>query len=122
MWHSPLINLRGGPQMARTIAELPKGTQVTDYITLGVLTRTFPLSHVKAVLISKGKASHRQRDLPAHVMVYDVIALPLFMQVSYRRGAALFAGGPGMAAGAATGCQGDRQVGDLAGAHPLGMG
>ena len=70
--------------MARTIAELPKGTQVTDYITLGVLTRTFPLSHVKAVLISKGKASHRQRDLPAHAVVYYVIALALLMQVSYR--------------------------------------
>src|SRR5208282_3045695 len=30
------------------------------------------------------KASERQRDLPAHVVVYYVIALALYMQASYR--------------------------------------
>ncbi len=70
--------------MARTIAELSKGTRITDYISLGVLTTTFPLSRVKAVLAGRGKASQRQRDLPAHVVVYYVICLALFMQVSYR--------------------------------------
>jgi Insertion element 4 transposase N-terminal/Transposase DDE domain len=70
--------------MARTIAELPKGTRITDYISLGVLTKTFSLDQVKAVLMSQGKASRRQRELPAHVVVYYVIGLALFMQVSYR--------------------------------------
>lgn len=70
--------------MARTIAELPKGTRITDYISLGVLTKTFSLNQVNAVLISQGKASRRQRELPAHVVVYYVICLALFMQVSYR--------------------------------------
>ena len=70
--------------MARTIAELPKGTRITDYISLGVLTATFPLPQVKAVLAAQKKTSRRQRDLPAHVVVYYVIALALFMQVSYR--------------------------------------
>lgn len=70
--------------MARTIAELPKGTRITDYISLGVLTKTFPLRQVKAVLAAQGKTSQRQRDLPAHVVVYYVICLALFMQVSYR--------------------------------------
>src|ERR1017187_9512830 len=70
--------------MARTIAELPKGTRISDYISLGVLARTFPLAQVEAVLASQEKASRRQRDLPAHVVVYYVIALALFMQVSYR--------------------------------------
>lgn len=70
--------------MARTIAELPKGTRITDYISLGVLTTTFPLSQVRAVLAAQKKTSRRQRDLPAHVVVYYVIALALFMQVSYR--------------------------------------
>ena len=70
--------------MARTIAELPRGTRITDYISLGVLTKTFPLDRVKAVLIAQGKASRRQRELPAHVVVYYVIGLALFMQVSYR--------------------------------------
>jgi len=66
------------------MAELPKGTRITDYISLGVLTKTFPLHQVKAVLAAQGKGSRRQRDLPAHVVVYYVIALALFLQVSYR--------------------------------------
>lgn len=70
--------------MARTIAVLPKGTRITDYISLGVLTKTFSLNQVKAVLVSQGKASQRQRELPAHVVVYYVICLALFMHVSYR--------------------------------------
>jgi hypothetical protein len=70
--------------MARTMAELPKGTRITDFISLGVLTRTVPVSQVKAVLAAQGRASQRQRELPAHVVVYYVICLALFMQVSYR--------------------------------------
>lgn len=70
--------------MARTSAELPKGTRITDYISLGVLTKALPMSQVKAVLAAQGRASRRQRELPAHVVVYYVICLALFMQVSYR--------------------------------------
>ena len=70
--------------MARTIAELPKGARITDYVSLGVLATTFPLPQVEAVLASQKKASRRQRDLPARVVVYYVITLALFMQVSYR--------------------------------------
>jgi hypothetical protein len=36
------------------------------------------------VLSNTGKSSIRQRDLPAHVVVYYVIALALYMQSSYR--------------------------------------
>jgi hypothetical protein len=28
--------------VARTVAELPPGTRITDYISLGVITKTFP--------------------------------------------------------------------------------
>ena len=70
--------------MARTVAELPKGTRITDHISLGVLTKTFPLDRVNAAVAAAGKASRRQRDLPAHVVLYYVIALTLYMQVSYR--------------------------------------
>jgi hypothetical protein len=70
--------------MARTVATLPAGTRITDYISLGVITKTFPLTTVRSVLVASGKASLRERDLPAHVVVYYVIALALFMQVSYR--------------------------------------
>jgi len=70
--------------MARTMAELPPGTRITDHISLGVITKTFPLTKVKAVVAAAGKTSQRQRDLPAHVVVYYVIALALYMQASYR--------------------------------------
>ena len=70
--------------MARTVAELPAGSRITDYISLGVLTKTFPLDKVIAVVAAAGKTNQRQRDLPAHVVVYYVIALTLYMQVSYR--------------------------------------
>ena len=70
--------------MARTVAALPEGSRITDYISLGVITKTFPLKRVRAVLAATGKASQRERDLPAHVVVYYAIALGLYMQSSYR--------------------------------------
>lgn len=70
--------------MARTVAELPPGARITDYISLGVITKTFPLSSIGPVLSNTGKSSIRQRDLPAQVVVYYVIALALYMQSSYR--------------------------------------
>ena len=70
--------------MARTLAELPKGSRITDYISLGVIAKTFPLEKIQAILTETGKASKRQRDLPAHVVVYYVIALALYMRSSYR--------------------------------------
>ena len=56
--------------MARTVARLPEGSRITDYLSLGVIAKSFPLDRVRAVLASTGKASSRQRDLPAHVMLY----------------------------------------------------
>jgi hypothetical protein len=70
--------------MARTVAELPSGTRITDYISLGVIAKTFPARTINSVLQDTGKTSKRQRDLPAHVVVYYVIALALYMQSSYR--------------------------------------
>ena len=70
--------------MARTVAELPPGARITDYISLGVITKAFPLSSIGPVLSNTGKSSIRQRDLPAQVVVYYVIALALYMQSSYR--------------------------------------
>jgi hypothetical protein len=70
--------------MARTVAQLPSGTRITDFISVGVLTKTFPSTAIEAVLRETGKASIRQRDMPAHVVVYYVIALALYMQSSTR--------------------------------------
>ena len=70
--------------MARTLARLPQGARITDYISLGVVAQWFPRSTVDRVLANSGKSSRRQRDLPAHVVVYYVIAMALYMQASYR--------------------------------------
>lgn len=70
--------------MARTLAALPEGSRITDYISLGVITKTFPMERVHSVLAATGKTSQRERDLPAHVVVYYAIALALYMQSSYR--------------------------------------
>jgi len=70
--------------MSRTVAALPAGSRITDYISLGVVAKTFPPDKVRAALAATGKQSVRQRDLPAHVAVYYVIALALYMQSSYR--------------------------------------
>jgi hypothetical protein len=79
-----MLSTAGELAMARTLAALPEGSRITDYISLGVITKTFPLKRVRAVLAATGKASQRERDLPAHVVVYYAIALGLYMQSSYR--------------------------------------
>jgi hypothetical protein len=69
--------------MARTVAGLPAGSRVTDFISVGVLAARYPRDLVDRVLAETGRKSQRQRQLPAHVVVYYVIALALFMSVSY---------------------------------------
>ena len=56
--------------MPRTRATLPAGSRITDYISLGVVTRFFPLEKVRQVLQETERTSIRERDLPAHVAVY----------------------------------------------------
>ena len=70
--------------MARTVASLPAGSRITDYISLGVIAKFFPREKVQAALEQTGRASVRERDLPAHVVMYYVIALALYMRSSYR--------------------------------------
>jgi hypothetical protein len=70
--------------MTRSIATLPAGSRVSDYISLGVIAKSFPLSRVRALLVATNRASLRQRDLPAPVVMYYVIALSLYMGSSYR--------------------------------------
>jgi len=70
--------------MARTVASLPSGSRITDYISLGVVAKFFPREKVDAVLKRTERASVRERDLPAHVVVYYVVALALYMRSSYR--------------------------------------
>jgi len=70
--------------MARTFARLPEGSRITDFISLGVISKTFPSGKVDEALRRSGKESQRQRDLPARVMMYYAIALALYMTVSCR--------------------------------------
>lgn len=69
--------------MAKTIASLPEGIRLSDHISLGVIVQFFPMERVKEILEESGRKSKRHRLLPAQVMVYYVIALALYMQVSY---------------------------------------
>src|SRR3954454_24551407 len=70
--------------MARARSGLPAGIRLSDRISLGVIARTFPLDQVQQVLAETSKASERERDLPAQVIVYYAIALALYAGSSTR--------------------------------------
>ena len=70
--------------MARSVGTLPAGSRITDYISLGVIAKFFPLEKVREALHQTNRASLRERDLPAHVVVYYVIALALYRRSSSR--------------------------------------
>ncbi len=70
--------------MAGTPAGLPAGVRLSDHISLGVIARAIPPERVRQVLAETGKASERERDLPAQVMVYYAIALAFYMGSSTR--------------------------------------
>jgi hypothetical protein len=50
-----------------------------------VVAKCFPLEKVHEALRQANCASVRERDLPAHVVVYYVIALALYLRSSYRQ-------------------------------------
>jgi len=64
--------------MARVSKVRLEGDRLTDLINIGVLTTRVPLEKVRQVLEETGRASRRVRDLPAHVMVYYIIAMALY--------------------------------------------
>src|ERR687893_1358300 len=84
-WEPDLVpgTLEEDPVMVRTAARLPNGTRISDHVALGVLTTTIPADLVDAVLAETGRQSQRQRQLPARLVVYHVLALALYAQASY---------------------------------------
>ena len=68
--------------MVRTAARLPDGARITDYISLGVVAKTFGPEKIKRILVETGRQSVRERALPAQVAMYYSIALALYMEVS----------------------------------------
>jgi hypothetical protein len=63
---------------------LPAGSRISDYISVGVITTFFPAEKVREVLRQTDRESVRERDLPAPVVVYHVLALALYMRSSAR--------------------------------------
>lgn len=70
--------------MARTARVRSPSARLTDRIHLGAIAQFFPRSRVDQILIETGRQSQRVRQLPAPVMVYYVIAMALWMDVSCR--------------------------------------
>ena len=68
--------------MPRSAARLTDGARLADYIGLGVIAKTFPRERVLACLEASGAQTRRHRDLPNDVVVYYVIAMALYMNVS----------------------------------------
>jgi hypothetical protein len=57
---------------------IPPGGLLTDRIAIGVLTRIVPRDLVDEVLAETGRREKRSRLLPAHVVVYFVMAMAIF--------------------------------------------
>ena len=70
--------------MAHSPRHLPNGNRITEELAMGILAKTYPTARVRAILQEKGKASKRERELPAHLMVYFVMGLGLWMGASSR--------------------------------------
>lgn len=70
--------------MAGKPAVLQDGVRISDLMSVMVLASVFPLDTVRGVLAETHKESVRERNLPAALMVYYVIALALYRQASYQ--------------------------------------
>lgn len=70
--------------MARTPAVVPAGVRLADHVSLGVLAAQFPRDLIDQVLFVTERVSARERALPAHLMVYYVVALGLYADVATR--------------------------------------
>lgn len=66
--------------MARKRKTLPKEIDVAHLISTGVLARTCPRALIDEVLAQTGRASRRNRTLPAPAVVYYVMALALWRE------------------------------------------
>lgn len=60
------------------MADVDGAGKLTDHVGLGALTRVVPRHVVDEVLAKTGRKEKRSRSLPAHVVVYFVLALALF--------------------------------------------
>jgi hypothetical protein len=61
----------------------PESGRLTDHVTLGVLSSVIHRDVIDDVIRETGKREERSRLLPAHVVVYYVLALNLFFGDAY---------------------------------------
>src|SRR2546422_7580817 len=66
--------------MARTRKTLPARVDVAHLISAGVLASVCPRALIEEVLADTGKASQRERLLPAPAVVYYVMAVALWRE------------------------------------------
>ena len=69
--------------MPKEVAALPGGVRISDLMSVTLLASVYPPSAVNQVLAEAGRQSRRERALPATLMVYYVMALAIYVQVSY---------------------------------------
>ena len=89
--------------IALTREILKNVTNAADRASFGVLTQTFAPDLVQAVATQGGATEHRQRELPARLTPYLVLALWLWRNLSYKEvwrrladGCAFTAGSPSL--------------------------
>ena len=97
------------------------GGLLTDRIGIGVLTRVVPRDLVDEVLAETRRREKRSRLLPAHVVVYFVMAMAIFRD-GYEEVMRRLTGGLAVHAGLVAGLGGAHHRGDLAGPGTAGRG
>ncbi|MFN2504975.1 MAG: IS4 family transposase [Acidimicrobiales bacterium] len=73
--------------------------RLSDLVSVGVLTRTFPPELVDEVIAGLGRTEQRHRSLPARVMAYFAIGMALHSEGSYEDVLALLSDGLSWASG-----------------------
>ena len=93
--------------------------RLSDLVSVGVLTRTFPPALVDEVIAEAGRTEQRHRSLPARVMAYFSIGMALHSEGSYEDVLALLTDGLSWASGDGAG-EVAVEVGDLPGPGAVG--
>ncbi len=109
--------------MARRVAVLEHGATISERLAIASICRCFGGAAIEAAVAGAGRASRRQRELPAHVVVYYVIAMALLMHVNLREVLRCLLAGLRSVTGAAgpkvTGKSGISQARTRLGSEPL---
>lgn len=77
----------------------PSERRLSDLVSVGVLTRTFPPELVDEVIAGAGRTELRHRSLPARVMAYFAIGMALHSEGSYEDVLGLLTDGLGWSSG-----------------------